>query len=96
MILTLALLRLKWHLASARLLLWAASAGRPVEPTAETHRYFADLYYCLAGIYERTAKYDKAQRYLALADEHAAAAGPPDLPPAASPAMPAPHDDDVA
>jgi hypothetical protein len=96
MIATLALWRLKWQLLSARVLLWTASAGRPVAPTPETHRYFADLYYCIAAHYERTGKQEAAERYLTIADRHAAAGGPHDLPPAASMAMPVPHDDDVA
>ena len=96
MIVTLALWRLRWQLASARVLLWLASAGRPVEPTVETHRYFADLYYCIAACYERAGKAKKAQHFVAIADQHAAAGGPYDLPPAASMAMRVPEDDDVA
>lgn len=95
MIVTLALWRLRWQLASARVLLWFASAGRPVEPNAETHRYFADLYYCIAACYERAGKAKKAERLIAIADRHAAAGGPYDPPPAASMSMPMPDDDDV-
>ena len=76
MIATVALLRLKWQLLSARALLWAASAGRHVEPTPETHRYFADLYYCIAAHYERKGKAKRARRYRELAERHAAASGP--------------------
>ncbi|HEV7766038.1 MAG TPA: hypothetical protein VGQ76_13620 [Thermoanaerobaculia bacterium] len=85
--------RLHWQLAWSRVLLWIASFGRPVTPTPEVHFYLADLHFQLAFAYEALGRAMKARRHRAIANQHAAAGPPADLPPAVAVAMPVPPDD---
>lgn len=89
---------LQWQLAWSRALLWIASFGRPVTPTPEVHYYLADLHFQLASAYDALRQPEKAQRHRAIANKHAAAGPPADLPPAVAVAMPVPLDppDDAA
>jgi hypothetical protein len=79
-------------------LLWIASFGRPVVPTPEVHFYLADLHFQLAFEYDAMRDAAKARHHRAIANQHAAAGPPADLPPAVALAMPVPVDppDDAA
>jgi hypothetical protein len=86
-------IHLHWQLGWSRVLLWIASFGRPVEPTPEVHYYLADLHFQLASQYDALGRTVKARHHRDIANQHAAAGPPGDLPPAVAVAMPVPPDD---
>lgn len=80
--------RLRADVASARVLVWVAQRGRPVELTSEAHWYFFDRYSRLAMCHERRGRQRTARKFWVLADEHYRAAGGDGPPYAAAMAMP--------
>jgi hypothetical protein len=83
-------LQLRYDLASARVLLWVAGAGRRGEMRREVHLFLADRYGRLALYYRSQGNVRKANRIDARAAWHYAAGGPPP-PSAAAMAMPIPR-----
>ena len=82
--------RLTLDLASAKLLVWVASVGRPVELTRDAHLYFADRYQRLAHMHRAHRRIGKAERLEQKAQEHLDAVGWHGPPHAAAMAMPHP------
>ena len=72
-------------------LIWVARAGREAELTPEVHLYLADLHYRFAFEFEAAGKKKLARRHRVIADQHAVAGPPPDLPPAVAMAMAVPR-----
>ena len=83
--------RLRFDLASARVLLWFAGSGRVGDPTPEVHRYLADRYARLATYHHGRGHQAAAQRLWDCAEFHHGLAGPDDPPPAVAVAMPGPQ-----
>lgn len=83
--------RLRVDLASAKVLIWAASVGRDAELSPETHLYLATRYDRLAQIHHLSGLREKARRLARLAAEHYLAGGWSGPPYAAAMAMPRPE-----
>jgi hypothetical protein len=83
--------RLRFDLASTRVLLWFAGAGRIGDPTPEVHRYLSDRYARLATCHEARGRQAAAHRMWECAEFHHNLAGPDDPPPAIAVAMPVPQ-----
>ncbi len=62
--------QLRADLASARFLLWVASAGRSGELRPEVHLYLYDRYWRLAIYYEQRGKTRRAQQLRIKAERH--------------------------
>ena len=83
--------RLRVDLASAKVLIWAASVGRDVELSPDTHLYLATRYDRLAQLHRLRGRLAKARRLARLAAEHYLAGGWSGPPYAAALAMPRPE-----
>ena len=83
--------RLRFDLASAKVLLWVASVGREADLTPEAHAYFYDRYRRLADWHRRRGHDARARRLQAKADEHLQLGGGDGPPYAAAMAMPRPR-----
>ena len=80
--------KLRADLASAKVLIWAASVGRDADLSPETHLYLADRYDRLSHIQRVRGRHAKASRLARLAAEHYRAggwSGPPYAPAMALP-----------
>lgn len=84
--------RLRLELGWAHALLWVAGAGRTGEAKPEVHLYLADVHFRLAAEFDAVGKRSAAKRHRRIANTHAAAGPPPDLPPAAAMAMARPQE----
>ena len=62
--------RLRFDLASAKILVWFASVGRDAELTSDSHLYFFDRYRRLADCHRRRGQMVRAGRFQRKADEH--------------------------
>lgn len=82
--------RLRADLVSAKVLIWAASRGRDVDLTPETHWYLANCYDRLSHIHRVRGRHAKARRLARLAEHHYHAGGWNGPPFAAAMAMPRP------
>ncbi len=82
--------RLRADLISARVLVWAARAGRDADLTPEAHLYFSDRYRRLAAFHRARSHDARARRLQAKGDEHDRLGGGGDPPYAAAMAMPRP------
>jgi hypothetical protein len=83
--------RLRLDLATARLLIWVASAGRDAEIAPEAHLYLFDRYQELAQCYRQHGRVAKARAMQAKADAHARQGGWDGPPYAAAMGMPRPR-----
>ena len=83
--------RLRVDLASAKVLIWAASVGREAELSPETHLYLATRYERLASIHRLRGHLAKARRLAGLAADHYRSGGWSGPPYAAALAMPRPE-----
>jgi hypothetical protein len=83
--------KLRADLASAKILIWAASIGRDGELTPETHFYLANLYDRLSHAYRVRNCHSKARKLGVLAAAHYRAGGWDGPPYAAAMAMPRPR-----
>ena len=77
-------------LASAKILVWVASAGRDAELTSEAHLYFFDRYQKLADYHRRRGHAARAHKLQEKADEHYRLGGGDGPPYAAAMGMPRP------
>ena len=84
--------RLRLKLGWAYALLWVAGAGRTGEAKPEVHLYLADLHFRLAAAFDASGKRSAAERHRRIANAHAGAGPPPELPPAAAMAMACPRE----
>jgi hypothetical protein len=82
--------KLRAELASAKVLIWAASLGRDAELSPETHLYLANRYDRLSHIQRVRGRHAKARRLARLAAEHYLAGGWNGPPYAAAMALPRP------
>jgi hypothetical protein len=85
------LARLRLDVASVRILVWVASAGRDAELTEEAHLYFFDRYRRLSDCYRRRGNATRAREMEAKADEHSRLGGWDGPPYAAAMSMPRPR-----
>jgi hypothetical protein len=83
--------RLRFHLLTAKALVWAAQFGRNLDLTSETHLYFFDCYQQLANYHERRGHQQKAARLARKAREHYRLGGGDGPPYAAAMGMPRPR-----
>ncbi len=83
--------QLRADLASARFLLWVASAGRSGELRPEVHLYLYDRYWRLAIHYEQRGKTRRARQLRIKAERHFQLSGHDGPPFAAAMAMPVPR-----
>lgn len=84
------LARLRFDVASARILVWVASVGRDADLTSEADLYFFDRYQRLADCYRRRGNEPRAREMQVKADEHARHGGWDGPPYAAAMSMPRP------
>ena len=84
------LARLRIDVASARILVWVATAGRDAELSQEAHLYFFDRYQRLGDCYRRRGNAARAREMEAKAQEHARLGGWDGPPYAAAMSMPRP------
>ena len=82
---------LRLDLITAKMLVWAVSAGRNVALTSEAHSYFFDRYQRLAQCHRRRGHEARARRLQAKADEHYQLGGGDGPPYAAAMGMPRPR-----
>lgn len=82
---------LRLDVATARVLVWLARAGRAADLTADAHLYFVDRYQRLAGCYRERGREDKARHMEEMAAEHSLCGNGDGPPYAAAMAMPRPR-----
>ena len=82
--------KLRFDVATAKVVVWILSGGRDVELADESHLYLFDRYSRLAGHHRRRGHNKRANRLQAIADEHYELGGG-DPPRAAAMAMPRPR-----
>jgi hypothetical protein len=83
--------RLRWDIASTKMLVWVVSIGRDAELAPETHIYFFDRYQRLANYHRRRGHETRARQLQAKADKHFQQGGGDGPPYAAAMGMPRPR-----